>query len=233
MAIGYKHSMTLENIEILFEDSWLLVVNKPSGLPTQPTPDPKRPSLYTLLLESKKWPYLGLHHRLDAPTSGIVLLTKKKEANKGVSELFQGRGVQKNYLCLCHGHPTAESFEIQNHLKAIKMKSGKSKMIATASGGDFAHTKFKLLERLNKNSFIQASPLTGRMHQIRTHLAELKIPIEGDSLYFRTDRHFPRLLLHAAELQFDHPITQKTMTIKAPLPPDFLRVLEKLRSAPL
>lgn len=218
-----------QEIEILFEDQWLLLVNKPAGLPTQPTPDRSRPSLYSILLESKKWPYLGLHHRLDVPTSGIVLLTKHRDANKGVGELFKGRGLEKNYHCLVQGVPAQTSFELQNYLKPLKLKTGKTKMVSTHSGGDFAQTLFRVLEPFKESALLLASPQTGRMHQIRTHLAELKHPILGDSLYYRADRHYPRLMLHAAELNFIHPMTQKEMHVKAPLPPDFQKVLERLR----
>lgn len=217
------------NIDILFEDQWLLAVNKPAGLPTQPSVDRKRPSLYSLLLDSKKWPYLGLHHRLDVPTSGVVLLTKNKEANKGVAELFKERNAEKKYLCLAHGLPSSSEFEIKNYLKALKLKTGKTKMVATLSGGDFAHTEFKVVETFSKECLIQASPQTGRMHQIRTHLAELKHPILGDSLYFRVDRHYPRLMLHAFELNFLHPKTGQQVQIVAPPPTDFEKALTRLR----
>ncbi len=215
-------------IEILFEDKWLLIVNKPAGLPTQPTVDRKRPSLYSLLLESKKWPYIGLHHRLDVPTSGLVLLTKNKDANKGVSELFKGRNLEKNYICLVQGVPEETSFSCQNHLKALKLKTGKTKMISTQSGGDFAHTEFEVLQRYPTSSLLKASPHTGRMHQIRTHLADLKFPILGDSLYFKADRRFPRLLLHAFELNFKHPNTGQQLKVTAPIPDDFKAAIEKV-----
>lgn len=217
-------------IEILFEDQWLLAVNKPPGLPTQPTVDKKRPSLYSVLLESKKWSYLGLHHRLDVPTSGVVLLTKHKEANKGVADLFKERNAEKNYQCLAHGIPAQAEFEFKNYLKPLKLKTGKTKMVSTQAGGDFAHTVFNVLETFSKESLILASPQTGRMHQIRTHLAELTHPILGDSLYFRVDRHYPRLMLHAFELKCDHPITKKPLIITAPLPEDFERALARLRT---
>lgn len=222
----------MTSIKILFEDQWLLVVNKPAGLPTQPTVDRSRPSLYSLLLESKQWPYLGLHHRLDVPTSGIVLLTKNKDANKGVSELFKGRGLEKNYFCLTQGVPSSTDFECQNYLKQLRLKTGKTKMISTTSGGDFAHTVFHCCESFAESSLIKASPQTGRMHQIRTHLAELGYPILGDSLYGRTDRRFPRLMLHAAELRFIHPITKQPITLLAPWPEDFQKAYERCRRGP-
>lgn len=218
---------SFSSLEILFEDTWLLIVNKPSGLPTQATLDPKRPNLYSLLLESKKWSYIGLHHRLDTPTSGIVLFTKDRSANKGVSQLFQEHQIQKKYLCFVSGLPTENQFTVRNHLKQVKHKSGKTKMHATSSGGDLAHTDFTVLERYDSKqiSLLQALPKTGRMHQIRVHLAESQFPILGDSLYFRADRHYPRLLLHASELQFHHPITKKPLVITTSLPDDFQKII--------
>lgn len=217
-------------IKILFEDQWLLVVEKPAGLPTQPSVDRNRPSLYTLLLDSKKWPYLGLHHRLDVPTSGLVLLTKDRRANKGIGELFKDRGLEKNYLCLVDGNPESDRFEIKNHLKPIKLKTGKTKMVSTNSGGDFAHTLFDVKQRFQEGSLLLASPQTGRLHQIRTHLAELGYPILGDSLYYRADRHYPRLMLHAAELKFTHPMTRQEIFIHGSPPEDFQKALHRLQN---
>jgi RluA family pseudouridine synthase len=217
------------NIEIVFEDRWLLAVNKPAGLPTQPSVDRSRPNLYTRLLDSQNWEYLGLHHRLDVPTSGLVLFTKNKSANKGVSELFKGRNLQKNYQCLVQGLPESVSFELRNHLKPLKLRTGKTKMVSTLSGGDQAHTLFEVLERFRECSLLRASPLTGRMHQIRTHLADLNLPILGDSLYFRVDRKYPRLMLHAAQLIFEHPITRENVQLVAPLPKDFEERMRRLR----
>ncbi len=231
MTLDEKKPLLInQNIEILFEDSWLLIVNKPSGVPTQSTLDPKRPHLYGILQQTKTWPYLGLHHRLDAPTSGIVLFTKKQDANKGVGELFQNHILKKKYLCLVHKRPSKDEFEIKNCLKAFKVKNGKMKMRSTHSGGDVAHTFFKVMESFGeKAALVEAQPQTGRMHQIRVHLAENQTPILGDSLYFRADRHFPRLMLHASEISFPHPKTSELMNIKAPLPDDFKQAMDYLK----
>lgn len=215
-------------IEILFEDEWLLIVNKPAGLPTQSTVDKKRDNLYDLLRKSGQWPYLGLHHRLDVPTSGVVVLTKKKEANKQTQELFSEKSIQKTYFCLCHQIPPWAEKVMENHLKMRKMGSGKSKMISVKSGGDYAETSFLLLEKLNNSSLIQAQPRTGRMHQIRVHLAELRFPILGDALYFRADRKYPRLMLHAGQIEFKHPFTNQQILVKAPWPEDFRTIHQKL-----
>lgn len=219
----------MSEIKIVYEDQWLLIVNKPAGLPTQPSVDRKRPSLYSHLLESKRWPYVGLHHRLDVPTSGLVLLTKDKSANKPVGELFKGRELKKTYLCLCQGRANESKFQIQNHLKPLRLKSGKTKMTVVNSGGDFAHTDFEVLEEFEEATLIKAMPHTGRMHQIRVHLAHIGLPILGDSLYFRIDRKYPRVLLHAYQLNFSHPINKTNLLVEAPLPDDFEAALKRHR----
>lgn len=208
-------------IPVVYEDADLLVVDKPSGLPTQATVDRRRANLYDLLLKSNRWAYVGLHHRLDAPTSGLVLLTKSKKANKPVAELFRERGMRKTYHCLVSRKPETVRFEIRNHLKAVKERSGKTKMRSTASGGDYAETEFYLEAEGEKVFLLRAHPKTGRMHQIRVHLAEANFPILGDTLYGQRDDRFARVMLHASGLIFAHPISQKPMEINCPLPKDF------------
>lgn len=220
----------MTNIPILYEDPWILVINKPAGLPTQPTVDKSRPNLYQMLLDQKKWPTVALHHRLDVPTSGVLLLVIHPSMNKPVSEMFQKHHFEKNYVFLTDKPPLQQAWEVQNYLKAQKM-GGKSKMRSVKSGGDFAQTRFHVEKRSEKGAKIQASPVTGRMHQIRIHASDSQVPILGDALYYRIDRKAPRLMLHAQTLKFQHPKTGKDMIIEAPLWDDFLKVERNLLGA--
>lgn len=232
---------------ILFEDESIILVNKPAGVPTQPTVDPGRPNLFDL---TKKFlaqragkggePYLGLHHRLDRDTSGVVLFTKREEANKGVADLFSGHQIQKTYQCLVVKNPqspvyqSGESFEVKNFLGKISAKNETSRYGSVKSGGDPAHTDFRVLEVFREGYWLEARPKTGRTHQIRVHASELGLPILGDPLYFPrnvfTMIQSPRLMLHALRLEFLHPITGVPMKVEAPLPDDFLKVLGSLKS---
>jgi len=232
--------------QIVFEDEYLIVVNKPSGLPTQPTVDPNRANLFDLLKRTLSHrdkivdPYVGLHHRLDKDTSGLVLFTKKEEANKGVSELFSKHLIQKTYHCICWRSPNArtygvnEEFRIENYLGKVNESGGKSKFGAVKSGGDHAITDFAAIEVFRDMYWLRARPKTGRTHQIRVHTSEALMPILGDPLYFpeklATFLVAPRLMLHAAELEFIHPITQKLITLSAPLPEEFVEVLGRLKA---
>ncbi len=229
---------------ILFEDEWLLVVDKPAGLPTQPTLDAGRASVFDTL---KKFlaqrdgvePYLGLHHRLDRDTTGVLLFTKDQRANAGVAALFAGKTAQKTYHALAVTGPTcAAAWKVENNLGVVGRVGKASKFGAVHSGGDPAQTSFRLRERLPGAVLIEAQPHTGRTHQIRVHLAEGGHPIFGDGLYGGPSQlkaaggafvPVPRVLLHAAQLEFTHPVVHHAITVVSPLPEDFAECLRQVR----
>ena len=232
--------------QILFEDEWLIAVDKPVGLPTQPTLDESRPNVFGALKEFLKKrdggsPYVGLHHRLDRDTSGVLLFTKDQKANAGVAAFFSSHVLQKTYRTLClAGSSTPDFWEVKNHLGVVARAGKDSKFGAVRSGGDPAHTSFKVLERFTGTLLVEAQPHTGRTHQIRVHLAGGGLPILGDVFYsgpadwkpaFGVNMHIPRVMLHAAALAFAHPITNAPLTIRSPLPVDFVACLKQLRSA--
>lgn len=220
-------------LEILFEDEFLLVLNKPAGLPSQPTVDKRRPDLFTLIKTQKNSEQIFLHHRLDRDTSGVILFSKSKAANGPLTEMFRQHQFQKTYWALAQAQENLQdSWEVKNHLVA-RRKDGKSvKMFRTESGGDFAHTRFRKLAANSHASLIEAEPLTGRTHQIRVHSLHSKASILGDSLYGGKDPRVPRLMLHAKILAFPHPLTQKKLQIEAPLPADFQTLLDKWQLLP-
>lgn len=229
---------------ILFEDEWLIAVDKPAGLPTQPTLDAARPSVFS---ELKKYlqqrdgrePYLALHHRLDRDTSGVLLLAKNPKANAGVGALFADRVAQKTYQALAVlGTGCPDLWEVKNYLGVVGRVAKANKFGAVRSGGDPAHTTFRERERFRDVTLVEAMPHTGRTHQIRVHLAECGHPILGDELYggpmsvrlgSGAQLRFPRTMLHAAALAFSHPMTKADMAIACPLPEDFARSVEQLR----
>jgi RluA family pseudouridine synthase len=227
---------------ILFEDEWLIAVNKPVRLPTQPTLDPARSNLYRLLgdhlRERDPNAYLGLHHRLDRDTSGVVLFTKREEANKGVSTLFLEHSIQKTYQSLVwtgngSAHLVREGeLRIDNFLAKKKAEKGKTRYGSVSQGGDRAITDLRVIERFPTALWLEARPQTGRTHQIRVHCSEAGFPIFGDELYFPREvvplRRPERLMLHALRLQFEHPVTRLAVSIEAPLPDDFTGYLAQI-----
>ena len=237
-------NLTWRTDQVLFEDEWLLVVDKPAGMPTQPTLDARRPSVFSMLKEFLQQrdggtPYLGLHHRLDRDTSGVLLLTKDQKANAGTAALFSGKTMRKTYQALAvAGAGCPESWEVENYLGEIGRVGKAVKYGAVRSGGNPAQTSFRVLERLPRALLIEARPHTGRTHQIRVHLAEGGHPILGDAFYGGPMQlppgpsgsmvPAPRVMLHAAALEFMHPVTKAELQIRSPLPADFVAYLQAL-----
>ena len=157
------------NVEFLYEDLYILAVNKPSNLIVHPTLNPLRPHLLQFLKE--KHEDLHLLHRLDADTTGVLILAKGSENTKRFSLLFSNRNVEKVYHAIVEGRPPFNETTIRNHL--APMIGMKSQFTSVHSGGKVAETRFKILSKGKKFSFVEAIPLTGRTHQIRVHLAEL------------------------------------------------------------
>jgi RluA family pseudouridine synthase len=231
--------------QVLFEDEWLLVVDKPAGMPTQPTLDARRPSVFSTLQEFIRQrdggtPYLGLHHRLDRDTSGVLLFTKDQKANAGTAALFSGKTMHKTYQALTiAGAACPDSWEVKNYLGVIGRVGKASKYGAVRSGGDPAQTSFRVLERFPGALLIEARPHTGRTHQIRVHLTEGGHPIFGDAFYGGPMQlpagpgggmvAAPRVMLHAAALEFLHPVTKAPLLIRSPLPADFEACLRSVR----
>ncbi|MBC7692056.1 MAG: RluA family pseudouridine synthase [Methylotenera sp.] len=229
----------MQESDVLFEDQYIIAVNKPAGLPTQPTVDEARANLFAAVKKflTGRTPgmgpaYVGLHHRLDRDTSGVVLFTKSTEANAGVGELFSGHLAVKTYNALTWrpGALPPRQWEVKNYL--ARSKQQKMKMTAVTSGGDFAHTDFKLLETTPGGLWVEAKPRTGRTHQIRVHLSEAGLFILGDATYGNpvTAKAAPRLMLHAVNLTFPHPITRALTSVNSPVPADFNQCLQRLRA---
>jgi RluA family pseudouridine synthase len=220
----------MTDAQILYEDDWLIAVNKPPGLPTQPTLDEARDNLYAAVkkfMAARGEDYIGLHHRLDRDTSGVVLFTKRKEANAGVSGLFTEHRARKTYQALTKKKAAPDHWTVKNYLAREPGK--KSRFRSVRSGGDFAETSFRVLERLDDALWVEAQPKTGRTHQIRVHLSEGDLAILGDETYGGARSGVPRLMLHAVILTFPHPITNTETQVQAPLPEDFIQCLNRLR----
>lgn len=223
--------------KILFEDDWFLAAEKPAGLPSQATVDKSRPDFFTQLkkqFQNERGAdfYLALHHRLDRDTSGVMIFAKNKEANDPLANMFKKHLIQKTYVALTRNRKMPETWEFKNHLMETKdRKLKKTKMKSTASGGDMAHTKFRLIEKFKLGMMVEAQPLTGRMHQIRVHLAEEHMGIFGDDIYpCGKTPVAPRLMLHALSLEFHHPFTQQDIKIESTLPEDMKEFILALQS---
>jgi RluA family pseudouridine synthase len=166
--------------------------------------------------------YLGLHHRLDIDTSGVVLFAKNKEANRSIHYQFKNRSIEKSYLVLVKGRP---SFDTREFSAAIAKHDGK--YLCGDIPGKPAQTFFRKLHDFDGYSLLRANPLTGRTHQIRLHLAALGHPVLGDPLYGGAGvRGCTRTMLHAETLRLTHPKTRREMQVCAPVPADMRALID-------
>ena len=189
-------------------------------------------------------PTLGVVHRLDKETSGLLVFTRTWAAKKSLTDEFRAHTVQRRYLAIVHGNAPAGT--IKTHFiedrgdglrGSIEHRSGRKKAIGSERSS-VATTHIEVVEKLN-NAAVGACTLvactleTGRTHQIRIHLSESGHPVVGERVYIRgfkgTIVPAPRLMLHAAELGFVHPATNELVSWKSPLPPDMQEILESLR----
>jgi tRNA pseudouridine32 synthase/23S rRNA pseudouridine746 synthase len=196
-------------IETLYQDEHILLINKPSGLLSLSGKNPLNLDSVHYRL-AKIYPQISLIHRLDLGTSGIMLLALDKTSNALLSQQFQARTVIKRYQSIVAGHLEKDSGIIEAPISKDKALFPRLKVCFEQ--GQKALSHYQVLERL--------TPETGRTHQLRIHSQYLGHPMLGCDLYGNdeTQAMAPRLLLHASELEFDHPVTEQRMTINCPCP---------------
>lgn len=232
---GESPPPVVPQLSILWQDDDLLAINKPAGLPAHPTVS-GRPNALDLVSEliAANGGILRpiLLHRLDADTTGILLFALTRVANLSLSRQFSEHQIAKSYLALVSGSPPMH-FAVSNHLKA----GVRGRTVAVASGGLAAQTDFSTLACRDGIALVVARPRTGRTHQIRVHLAGAGYPLLGDTLYgglcslplASGSVSLPRHLLHARSLILIHPQSGERQELMAPLPDDFLLILNALR----
>lgn len=214
---GIKRFYEIDPGRILYQDEWLLAYDKEANVPSQQVPYDAFNNLYAALkrhLGADE--YLGLHHRLDRLTSGVMLFSLTRDINPGLSRLFREGGMTKLYWARVAGRTEKEAWSVD--LPIAKKKGG---YFCPPDGqGKPALTEFVALERGADETLVQAGPLTGRTHQIRLHLTASGHPILGDPEYQGSPA--PRLMLHAKSLSFGHPKTGRVLRIEAPVPTSFI-----------
>jgi 23S rRNA pseudouridine1911/1915/1917 synthase len=229
------------SLQVLHEDEALIVIDKPPGVLSHPSDTVSGASVSELaVLRFGPMPSLqgpdrpGIVHRLDAGTSGVMVLARTEPAFLDLMRQFRAREVAKVYLALVYGEPRFDSGWIEGALERSPDDSSRMQVSATGSGRP-AQTFYEVRERFRGLSLVAAQPKTGRTHQIRVHLASAGMPLVGDKLYRRKGGHSirlpdeapipPRQCLHASELRFRHPLTGEPVRFEAPLPEDFARML--------
>jgi 23S rRNA pseudouridine1911/1915/1917 synthase len=228
-------------LDILFEDQYLIVINKSPGLVVHPAAgNPSRTLVNALLAHCRKLSTgghplrPGIVHRLDKDTSGCIVAAKDDVTHDRLAKQFLTRQVHKEYRAIVVGTPPQETGAIETHI--ARSRRDRKKMAATAAEGRAASTRYRVLESFFHASYLSVEPLTGRTHQIRVHLSHIGHPVAGDQQYARGKslRHlgiaFPRQMLHAYRLHLNHPHSSERMKFTAPLPKDFRLALNRLRA---
>ena len=223
-------------IEIVYEDSDIIVVNKPKGMVVHPANGNPDGTLVNAIMAICKDSLSGIGgeirpgivHRIDKDTSGLLIVAKNDNSHVKMSEQIKNHEVKKTYIALVRG-------VFKENEATIDMPIGRStsdrKKMAVNKNGKNAITHIKVLKRFDKYTLLQVNIETGRTHQIRVHLSHIGYPIVGDYTYSNGKNEFDVIgqCLHAQKLEFKHPITQKDMCLEAELPQYFKDILDKLK----
>ena len=222
-------------LDILYQDSDVVIVNKPCGMVVHPAAGNEDGTLVNALLYhihdlsgvgGEMRP--GIVHRLDKDTSGLILIAKNDRAHMALSEQFKERTMEKHYRAVAFGSFREEQGMID---APIARHPADRKKMAVVADGRPSKTEWRVLKRLKGATYLDVHLLTGRTHQIRVHMQHIGHPLLGDPIYapnLRTAVRISRLMLHAYSLTFTHPSTGTRMTFCAPLPSEFEASLEKL-----
>lgn len=244
-------------IPVLFEDDYLLALDKPGGLPASPDrSDPQQPNLMKLLhsgiAERAPWAqersleYLMNAHRLDAEASGVLLLAKTKPTLVALANLFGSEKAVHQYIALVRGSPREERIEINTGIAPDPVRIGRMRVDSRL--GKRSRTSLRVVERFPGYALLHCEPQVCRTHQVRVHLRHAGLPLVGDPLYggpplflsqlkrdYHAKRNRPerplmgRVALHAEELRLPHPVTGQRLVITAPWPKDLTVAVKYLR----
>jgi 23S rRNA pseudouridine1911/1915/1917 synthase len=213
-------------LDILYEDEYLLAINKPAGMVTHPAPGHFSGTFANALLyhckqiESKDSIRPGIVHRLDKDTSGVLIAAKTSHIHQQLVELFTSRKVTKHYVALCLQNPGDRTIEVP-----IKRHPVKRQQMCVDPTGKPAISICKVIKKIDKLTWVDVQLVTGRTHQIRVHLKHIGAPILGDAVYgspsVNSQYKAHRQMLHAYRMRLPHPVSGKELLIQAPLPSEW------------
>ncbi len=228
-----------ENIplDIIYEDEYLMVVNKPSGMVTHPAPGNYHGTLVNAIMyHCKNLSSVngdirpGIVHRIDADTSGLLLIAKNDEVHNDLAKQISEKTVVRKYICLVHGIINEDTATIDAPIG--RDPKNRKKMAVTADNSKNAITHIKVLARYKDSTLIECRLETGRTHQIRVHMNYINHPVVNDPIYghHKMDDESFGQMLHAKEIGFIHPITKKFMDFTVEPPETFNKILKKYQN---
>jgi RluA family pseudouridine synthase len=211
----------------LFEDTDILVINKPAGIPVLPDGWEKDAPYLVKSLEEQSGK-IWVVHRLDKITSGVMVFARSAEAHRSLSMQFEAHEATKIYHAIVVGSPSWEKHICRHRLRVDV--GHKHRTLVDNNMGKPSEAFFRVLERYKGYSLLEAIPASGRTHQVRAHASAMGFPLLGDILYGASATDLiDRPALHAYLLSFKHPVTLERMTFSAPIPEDFQETLQNLR----
>lgn len=220
-------------IDIVYEDNYIVVVNKGPGMVVHPAPGNYQGTLVnaimyhiTNLSSINGIIRPGIVHRLDKNTSGLIVIAKTNQSHLLLSEMFKEKTIKKYYLAIVKGNIEKDRGRIENYIGRNPVD--RKKMDVVSKNGKLAISNYYVLDRSHNHTLVLVGIETGRTHQIRVHMKYIGHPIEGDEVYSKNNKYAQRQMLHAYRLNFDHPINSNRMNIKASIPDDFKKVLTRL-----
>jgi 23S rRNA pseudouridine1911/1915/1917 synthase len=226
--------------EIVFEDEYLMVVDKPAGVVTHPAPGHRGPTLAEALAArgaagGAEPERPGIVHRLDRDTSGLMIVARSEEAHRALQRMIRAREVQREYLALVSGQPDADSATIDAPLGRDRVR--RTVVSTRTDRPRSAVTHFEVLERLPGTALLRVRLETGRTHQIRAHLAAIGHPVCGDRAYGGGEcgrrLGLERQFLHSSALMFRHPFRGEQVACESKPPVDLRRALDVVKREPV
>ena len=220
-------------IDIVYEDSYIAVINKQAGLVVHPAHGHYSGTLVNAILYHIKdlsgingeiRP--GIVHRLDKDTSGLIVIAKNDKVHATLTEMFQEKKIRKTYLAILKGKLNKSEGKVVTQIGRDKNDRKKMTVIDDITKGKNAITNYRVISQNNLFTLVKVNIETGRTHQIRVHMRYLGYPILGDSVYGRKDNE-KRQMLHAYKLEFIHPVTGRQMEFIGEIPEDFQKALKK------
>ena len=218
-----------DNLQVLFEDNHIIIVNKRSGDITQgdKTGDKPLSDVVKNYIKTKfNKPgnvYLGVVHRLDRPTSGVIIFARTSKALERLNKMFREKKINKTYWAIVKGCPKKEKDTLINFLKKNPKKNKSSVYQHEISGAKRAVLHYQVIQKLDNYTLLEIDLETGRHHQIRTQLSAIGFPIKGDLKYgFNRSNKDGSIHLHARKIEFIHPVSKEQISLIAPTPNDVI-----------
>lgn len=223
------------NLDIIYEDDYLMVINKPSGMVVHPSNGHYSNTLVNALLYhtsnlSKVNGDIrpGIVHRIDKDTSGLLVVAKNDKVHEALSKQLKDKTLSRVYIALVSGRINHDTGTIDAPIG--RDKNDRKKMAVTDENSKEAITHFKVLERYKSTTLLELKLETGRTHQIRVHMAYINHPVVGDPVYgYKKDVTLFGQMLHAKKIGFYHPVLKKNMTFECSVPKEFDKLLKKYK----